>query len=205
MKIPLLSEVYPVTETFAELYGGSTEGTMFKRTFRADTLEMQIDMVNAFLQEQGFNYIVLHYDAFEDKKVYEEGQFSFAKDVTGYNQIMLIYHQPVGIRTMDEILNFLNFFRGQRDWKKFHTSKNLAMAVGSEAGELMDLFLWDRDKDVDSEKVEKELADILIYCLYIADNWKIDLLDAVIKKTIENDSKYPVDKAKGTAKKSTDL
>jgi NTP pyrophosphatase (non-canonical NTP hydrolase) len=103
------------------------------------------------------------------------------------------------------MLKFLDYFRNARDWKKFHTSKNLSMAIGSESGELIDLFLWDREKDVDEDKVKNELADIVTYCLYLANNYGIDLFDAVIDKTIENDKKYPVDKAKGSAKKYNKL
>ena len=79
------------------------------------------------------------------------------------------------------------------------------MAIASESGELLDLFLWDRADDLDSEKVEEELADIVTYCIYLANNFKINLLDAVIKKAVENNVKYPIAKAKGTAKKYNQL
>jgi NTP pyrophosphatase (non-canonical NTP hydrolase) len=204
MKLPLLSAVYPFTPRLAELHNGWSEGKYFKRAFHADTLQGQIDLINIFLNEQGFD-IFLEANFFDNESLYEEGNFIFLRNLTGFNQIVLVYEQPVGLNSMDEMLKFLDFFRNARDWKKFHTSKNLSMAIGSEAGELIDLFLWDREKDVDEDKVKNELADIVTYCLYLASNFGIDLFDAVIDKTIENDKKYPVDKAKGSAKKYNKL
>lgn len=205
MKLPPLSKIFPNTETYAELYGGWTEGKYFKIIFKADTLEEQINKVNEYLKMHEFEEL-LPIDAFEDSKDFDIGpNLSFHRNVVGHNQIMMIYYQPLMRMATDEIIDFLNFFREQRDWKKFHDSKNLAMAIGSESGELLDLFLWDRDKDVDYEKVEDELADILTYCIYLADNLKIDLLDAVIKKAVKNAEKYPVEKVKGIAKKHNEL
>lgn len=204
MKLPLLTQVYPFSKALAELYQGWTEGIYFKRIFKSDTLEEQINQVNSFLKEQGFKK-KLPYNAFESSNLYEEMPFSFYKNLLGYDQIVLVYEQPVMTNHMKEVIKFLDHFRNARDWKKFHTSKNLSMAIGSEAGEILDLFLWDRGDNVDHEKLEKELADILIYCMYLADNFKIDLLDAIVKKTVENDLKYPVDKAKGSDKKYDEL
>jgi NTP pyrophosphatase (non-canonical NTP hydrolase) len=204
MKLPLLSKVYPFSARLAELHHGWTEGKFFKRTFEAESIKEQIDLVNNFLNEQGFD-IILAPDVFDDESSYEEGDFIFHKNLIGHNQIVLVYEQPLGLNPLEGVIKFLDHFRNARDWKKFHTSKNLSMAIGSEAGELMDLFLWDREKDVDEDKVKNELADIVTYCLYLANNYSIDLFDAVVDKTIENDKKYPVDKAKGSAKKYNKL
>jgi NTP pyrophosphatase (non-canonical NTP hydrolase) len=204
MKLPLLSEVYPFSDRLAELHHGWTEGKLFKRTFEAESIQKQIVLVNSFLREQGFD-IILAPDVFNVENSYEEGDFIFHKNLIGPNQIVLVYEQPLGFNPLNEMMKFLDSFRSERDWKKFHTSKNLSMAIGSEAGELIDLFLWDREKDVDEDKVKNELADIVTYCLYLANNYGIDLFDAVIDKTIENDKKYPVDKSKGVAKKYTEL
>jgi NTP pyrophosphatase (non-canonical NTP hydrolase) len=193
MKLPLLSEVYPFSDRLAELHHGWTEGKLFKRTFEAESIQKQIVLVNSFLREQGFD-IILAPDVFNVENSYEDGDFIFHKNLIGPNQIVLVYEQPLGFNPLNEMMKFLDSFRSERDWKKFHTSKNLSMAIGSEAGELIDLFLWDREKDVDEDKVKNELADIVTYCLYLANNYGIDLFDAVIDKTIENDKKYPVDK-----------
>ncbi|CAN5211910.1 hypothetical protein BH09BAC5_BH09BAC5_20010 [soil metagenome] len=204
MNLPPLSKIFPNTETFADLYGGWTEGKYFKKVFVANTLVEQIKLVNDFLKVHEFNE-VLPIDAFEETNEFEGSQLSFHQNVTGLNQIMLVYHQPLARMPMEEIVDFLNYFREQRDWEKFHDSKNLSMAIGSEAGELLDLFLWDRTEKVDYEKVENELADIVTYCIYMAENIGVDLLDAVIKKAIKNNEKYPVEKSKGTAKKYDEL
>ncbi len=204
MKLPLLSDVYPFTPKLAELHNGWSEGKYFKRIFTADSIEEQISLINTFLNDQGFK-ISLPLDAFENDKVYEEGNFSFYKNLLGHDQIVLIYEQPVLVNQLDEMLKFLDYFRNARDWKKFHTSKDLSMAISSEAGEILDLFVWDRDKNVDEKKIGNELADIVTYCLYLADNFKINLFDAIVNKAIENDKKYPIEKAKGTAKKYDEL
>jgi NTP pyrophosphatase (non-canonical NTP hydrolase) len=204
MKLPLISDVYPFTPKLAELHGGWSEGKYFKRIFSADSLQEQIDLINTFLYEQGFE-LFLTPDAFESDTVFEEGNFSFYKNLVGYNQIVLIYEQPLLVNPLEEMMKFLDYFRNARDWKKFHTSKDLSMAISSEAGEILDLFVWDRDKNVDEKKIENELADIVTYCLYLADNFKIDLFDAIVNKTIENDKKYPIEKSKGNATKYSEL
>lgn len=204
MKLPPLSKIFPNTETFADLYGGWSEGKYFKKVFEANNLEKQIQLVNDYLKIHEFRE-VLPADAFEESNQFDGIQLSFYRNVTGLNQIMLIYYQPVGRMPMKEIADFLIYFRDQRDWKKFHDAKNLSMAIGSEAGELLDLFLWDRENNVDYEKVENEIADIVTYCIYMAENIGFDLLDSVIKKAIINDEKYLIAKAKGSAKKYNEL
>lgn len=204
MKLPLLSDVYPFSPKLAELYNGWSEGNYFKRIFIGESLGEQIELINAFLSDQGFN-IILPSDAFEIDTIYEDGNFSFYKNLLGFNQIVLVYKQPAGVSVLEEVIKFLDYFRNARDWKKFHTSKDLSMAISSEAGEILDLFVWDRDKNVDEKKIENELADIVTYCLYLADNYKIDLFDAIVNKTIENNKKYPIEKSKGNAKKYNEL
>ncbi len=204
MKLIPLSKCFPVTDTMASLYGGSYDGTYFRTSFVALKFVNQVKLVNEFLKANDFD-IEIETTDFADKKKYEIDSFEFIRDLTALNQIYVIYHQPISTDPMNEILKFLNNFREQRDWKKFHSSKDLTMAIGSEAGELLDLFLWDRDKAIDEEKVKNELADIITYCIYLADNFKIDLLDAVISKAIANEEKYPIAKSKGNAKKYNEL
>ena len=201
MNLPLLSEVFPCTDKFAELYGGWCEELFFKRTFKSESFKNQIEQINAFLKQQGFEEEIEE-EIFESKNFVEyNANFSFWKNATGYNQTILIYHKPIDSNPIKSILKLLDNFRNDRDWVKYHSSKNLSMAIGAEAGELLDLFLWDREKSVDSEKVKNELADIFTYMIYLADNWKIDLLDAVVEKLVINNEKYPIEKSKGTAKK----
>ena len=102
-------------------------------------------------------------------------------------------------------------FRNERDWAQFHDPKNLAEALSIEAGELLENFLWktieqSRNLSVEElQNVKEELADIFIFLTYLCEEYKIDLLDEVERKIAVNEAKYPVEKAKGSAKKYTAL
>lgn len=102
-----------------------------------------------------------------------------------------------------ELQDMVAKFRDERDWRQFHTPKNLAQALASEVGELNDLYLWDREPDV--SEVGQEMADIMIYLLSLADVTGIDLIAEVIRKIHVNSSKYPVGKSLGRSEKSTQL
>lgn len=95
-------------------------------------------------------------------------------------------------------------FRDQRDWKQFHTQKNVAAALSVEAAELLEHFLWD-DKPTKPDEVRQEIADILYYTLLFAHEAGIDPADALEEKIQMNASKYPVEKSKGKSTKYTDL
>ena len=99
----------------------------------------------------------------------------------------------------------LRQFTEERDWDKFHNPKDLAIALSIEANELLETFLWKDVKDADREKVKEELADVFNYALLLADKYKFDVIDIVKEKIEKNAVKYPVAKAKGTAKKYTEL
>ena len=99
-------------------------------------------------------------------------------------------------------------FRDERDWKQFHDSKNLATAISIEAAELNELFLWkdvQASEEVDVDKIKDELADVLAYCFLLAEKHDLDIKEIILEKIKKNAAKYPVDKAKGTSKKYTDL
>lgn len=104
-------------------------------------------------------------------------------------------------------------FRDDRNWKQFHSLKNLLIALNIEVGELQELFLWKSDKDIESQlenevgkqKVKEEIADILIYLIYISEQYNINLLDAVNEKLNINEVKYPVEKSINSSKKYTEL
>ena len=111
-----------------------------------------------------------------------------------------------------KIQEFQRQFAKERDWEQFHTPKNLSMALSAEVGELLEIFQWltteQSDNLKESEKkndVSEELADITYYVLRIADMMNIDLEKAVWDKMKKNADKYPVSKAKGNAKKYTEL
>lgn len=105
---------------------------------------------------------------------------------------------------IDELLKF----RNERDWEQFHDSKNLALAISLEAAELNELFLWKKDSESENVKIEKikeELADILSYSFLLAEKHNLNVFDIVLDKIKLNAEKYPVEKAKGTAKKYNEL
>ena len=108
---------------------------------------------------------------------------------------------------LDQLRTRIREFAEARDWQQFHSPKNLAMALIVEAAELVEHFQWlteAQSQDLSAEKlaqVGEELADIQIYLIRIADQLKVDLLEAVDKKIQVNALKYPVDKARGSTKK----
>ena len=105
--------------------------------------------------------------------------------------------------TMDEIKKEIIKFQKERDWKKFHTPENLAKSISIEAAELLEHFQW--QKEYDESEVADELADVLIYCLYMADAMDFDVREIILNKMEKNAIKYPIDKSKGNAKKYTEF
>jgi NTP pyrophosphatase (non-canonical NTP hydrolase) len=106
---------------------------------------------------------------------------------------------------MEEIKEKLIDFRNERDWEQFHNSKDLAMAINIEAGELLELFLWKNSSEVDKERIKEELADVFAYAFLLADKYNLNVKKIVLDKIKLNAEKYPVDKSKGTAKKYNEL
>ena len=94
-------------------------------------------------------------------------------------------------------------FNKERDWDQFHSPENLAKSIAIEAGELLECFQW--NNNYDKEKVCEELADVVNYCIVMADQLQVDLEKIVLDKLDKNRQKYPVEKAKGTSKKYNEL
>ena len=105
----------------------------------------------------------------------------------------------------EEIIQALLKFRNERDWEQFHNPKDLALAINVEAGELLELFLWKNAKDADTEKVKEELADVFAFAFLLAEKYSFNVKDIVLEKMNANAAKYPIEKAKGTAKKYDEL
>jgi dCTP diphosphatase len=109
-----------------------------------------------------------------------------------------------------ELRNALRTFAAERDWDQFHSPKNLASALAVEAAELLEHFQWlteEQSKNLPAEtrsKVADELADVLVYLVRLTDKLDIDLISAARQKIARNAEKYPVDKARGSAKKYTE-
>lgn len=104
-----------------------------------------------------------------------------------------------------EIIDTLIKFRNERDWEQFHNPKDLALAISIEAGELLENFLWKSPEEADKEKVKNELADVFAYAFLMADKYDFDVKEILLEKIKKNAEKYPIDKAKGTAKKYDEL
>lgn len=99
-------------------------------------------------------------------------------------------------------------FRGNRDWTQFHNPKDLAISISLEASELLGVFQWsgsDLEVTGKANRVREELADVTIYCIYMADVLGIDLASAISDKMDANGRKYPADKVRGSARKYTEL
>ncbi len=95
-------------------------------------------------------------------------------------------------------------FRDDREWKKFHNPKDLAISLSLEASELLEIFQWsgsDTSSDGKLEKIKEELADVLNYSILLADACNLDMDEIIRNKLVVNDKKYPVDKAKGKSDK----
>ncbi len=104
---------------------------------------------------------------------------------------------------MDEIINRILEFRNAREWKKFHTPCNLSKSIVIEAAELLENFQW--DENYNEENVTEELADVIIYCILLADSLNLDIKSIVHDKISKNEMKYPVEKSKGNSTKYTEF
>ncbi len=104
-------------------------------------------------------------------------------------------------------------FRDARDWKQFHNLKDLILSLNLEASELLELTQWKSGDDFETlamtpamqAKLKEETADVLLYLLLVCERAGIDVLAAANEKINSNEEKYPVEKAKGTAKKYDEL
>ena len=108
----------------------------------------------------------------------------------------------------EETANEIIKFRDERDWTQFHNPKDLALSLCLEAAELLEVFQWsgtDLYCENKKDKIKEELADIVNYCVLMADACDIDLDRASIEKVKKNGEKYPVEKAYGTNKKYTEF
>jgi len=98
----------------------------------------------------------------------------------------------------DTIRKVLEFSR-ERDWEQFHTPENLAKSISIEAAELLECYQW--NTDADREAVLEELADVLSYCILMADSLDADISDIVLRKLEKSTAKYPVEKSRGKSTK----
>ena len=104
---------------------------------------------------------------------------------------------------LDKLRQELLAFREARDWEQFHTPRNLATSVAVEAAELLEHFQWHRDgetlNDQRQAEVAREMADVLIYLVLLANDLDVDLVKEATAKVKENAERFPVEEAKGRA------
>jgi NTP pyrophosphatase (non-canonical NTP hydrolase) len=114
---------------------------------------------------------------------------------------------------MEDLVRAVLRFRDEREWRQFHNPKDLAISIVLEAAELLEHFQWKRPEEVDAlltdganrRQVGEEMADILILLISLADAMGIDLVEAARGKLAENARKYPVERARGSARKYDQL
>ena len=104
---------------------------------------------------------------------------------------------------MDKLTQAFREFNEERDWDQFHTPENLAKSISIEAGELLECFQW--NNEFDKEHLCEELADVISYCVMLADRIDVDIEEIVMDKLEKNKAKYPVEKARGISDKYTEL
>ena len=102
-----------------------------------------------------------------------------------------------------ELVQKLRQFVAEREWQQFHTPENLAKSISIESAELLECFQW--NSEADEAKVREELADVLTYCLLLADKYKFDIEEIVLEKLATTMAKYPVKKSRGRSDKYDQL
>lgn len=106
-------------------------------------------------------------------------------------------------KTMEKIQREIEKFNEERDWDQFHSPENLAKSIAIEAGELLECFQW--DNNYNKENVCDELADVFNYCFQLASKLNVNPEVIILNKLEKTRKKYPVEKAKGTSRKYTEL
>ena len=104
---------------------------------------------------------------------------------------------------MEKLMQEIKQFNEERDWDQFHSPVNLAKSISIEAGELLECFQWNDNYDI--EEVKEELADVLNYCIQMANKLELDPEQIVLEKMEKTAKKYPVEKSKGVSTKYNKL
>ena len=119
-----------------------------------------------------------------------------SREIMGLNS-----HNASPEHTMKDMIDALRKFRDERDWQQFHNPKDLSLALSIEASELLEAFLWKQPEEADPQRIREELADVFAYAFLLADACQLDVNEIVMAKLRQNEEKYPVAKARGSAQK----
>jgi NTP pyrophosphatase (non-canonical NTP hydrolase) len=102
---------------------------------------------------------------------------------------------------IENLTNEILKFRNERNWAQFHTGKDVAISMNVESSEVLELFLWKNESEVNRDKLKDELADVFYSALLLAHTYSLNVSEIVLEKLRKNAEKYPVDKAKNSNKK----
>jgi NTP pyrophosphatase (non-canonical NTP hydrolase) len=108
----------------------------------------------------------------------------------------------------NELLKKIKEFSKNRDWSQFHDPKNLALSLLLESSEVLELYQWSKDNQLNerrAHKIKDELADVFYWLIMLSNYYDIDLLEALNSKMLENEKKYPIEKSKGSSAKYNEL
>lgn len=107
---------------------------------------------------------------------------------------------------MEQLINEINQFRDERDWRQFHNAKDLAISISLEASELLENFQWKSPSEAlerNNQNIQDEMADVFIYLMMLATDLDLDMTDVVREKLIKNRLKYPIDTSYGSKEKGS--
>jgi NTP pyrophosphatase (non-canonical NTP hydrolase) len=201
----MLRDYFPSTNEGAAVYGGFlNDDNSFCRTFSLKgDLKESIKEINVFLLENGYEQATT--DQFDETNSYTNSPVTITPH--GYEEefVLFISRDLTALSQFHFITNELKKFRNERDWEQFHNAKDLSIALSIEANELLEQFLWKKADEANEEKIKEELADVFSFALLLADKYKLDVEKIILDKIKSNEVKYPVNKAKGTAKKYNEL
>ncbi len=202
----MLRDYFPNSKEGANLYGGfMIEQNLFCKTFPSkDSLEYMLVEVNKFLTDNGYKAIEID-EINKENFSYDDYPISLSLNPYLEEFLLQIWRDPFAKTQTSFLINELKSFRDERDWEQFHNAKDLSIALSIEANELLEQFLWKKPEEANKDKLKEELADVFAYALLLADRLELDVEKIVLEKIKRNGEKYPVDKAKGTAKKYNEL
>jgi NTP pyrophosphatase (non-canonical NTP hydrolase) len=112
------------------------------------------------------------------------------------------------MNNFSELAKSIKKFCDEREWSTFHDPKNLALSLNLESMEVLELFQWTKDNEINPKKLSElpdELADVLYWLIMLSNHYDIDLIKALESKMLKNEEKYPVNKARGKSDKYTEL
>jgi NTP pyrophosphatase (non-canonical NTP hydrolase) len=201
----MLREFFPNSDRGAELYGGFLHhpNCFCKIYDMKETIEESIVEINQFLDANG--YEIASSNDFDEGNTCRIGPVTIAPH--GYQEQFLLFieRDTVSKSQIEFLINKLKIFRDERDWSQFHNPKDLSLAISIEANELLEQFLWKSSEDANVENIKDELADILSFCLLLSEKYNFNIEEIILDKIAKNGKKYPIEKAKGSAKKYNEL